>query len=305
MPTLAQRARLAYAQGWALSGGPMTDRVRAGCVAAMGLAETHTGDDESLIEVTLHLGQLEGNWATVFADREKVHEEHGPAITNAYRALMAAALDIPAEVARFRRELETSPRQPGEDPAELYRTLAGVASVRIAHAAAAPAEPAYQLAVQTIGDGIAAAETAGRAAAQLIAGRTAEATRSDSDHNAVAAVALGQMVNGTATDIEDDLVDLAGSGATADEMQAAIEDDTSGERDRSSVAYGDLALGQSFGQGMVATMVVLGLRKVNFVTAGTRVCSTCEDYEAQNPWALLEVPVPAIHPHCACVLEPA
>jgi 2'-5' RNA ligase len=49
--SLAEAARSAYAAGWALSGGPMTDQVRAGCTAAVAHA-TENRDDPGILEVS-------------------------------------------------------------------------------------------------------------------------------------------------------------------------------------------------------------------------------------------------------------
>jgi hypothetical protein len=65
---LAAIAREAYAMGWAASGGHMTDGIRAGSVAAVELALAHW-DQPGILEATLHLGHLEGIWASIFDRR--------------------------------------------------------------------------------------------------------------------------------------------------------------------------------------------------------------------------------------------
>ena len=72
MHPIAPYARTAYAQGWAASGGPMTARVKAGCVAAVEHAIAHA-EDPRILEVMLHLGRLEGAWALIYQRREEQH----------------------------------------------------------------------------------------------------------------------------------------------------------------------------------------------------------------------------------------
>src|SRR5215475_1321028 len=71
---LAAIAREAYAMGWAASRGPMTDRVRAGSVAAVDLALAHW-DEPGVLEATLQLGHLEGIWAGIFDRRLQLHAD--------------------------------------------------------------------------------------------------------------------------------------------------------------------------------------------------------------------------------------
>src|SRR5579859_1645562 len=61
VPSIAEQAREAYAEGWARTGGPLTDRVKAGCIAAVEMAREHP-HDAGILEATLRLGSLEGTW---------------------------------------------------------------------------------------------------------------------------------------------------------------------------------------------------------------------------------------------------
>ena len=83
---LAQAALNAYAAGWALSDGPMSPRVQAGCLAAVQTALEHA-DDPAVLEATLHIGKLEGTWARFFARREQVIETGTAAVRDAWNAL--------------------------------------------------------------------------------------------------------------------------------------------------------------------------------------------------------------------------
>ncbi len=90
MHPIVPYARTAYAQGFAASAGPITPRVRAGCVAAIELAVANA-DDPQVLEATLHLGHLEGTWAAVYQRREQVHAGNERALLAAWRALGLAA----------------------------------------------------------------------------------------------------------------------------------------------------------------------------------------------------------------------
>ena len=92
MHPIAPYARTAYAQGWAASGGPMTGRVKAGCIAAVEHAIEHA-DDPHILEVMLHLGKLEGAWALIYQRREEQHRKHAPV-----RACVGGAADRGHEV---------------------------------------------------------------------------------------------------------------------------------------------------------------------------------------------------------------
>lgn len=303
MDDIAARARLAYAQGWVESGGPMTGRVRAGCAAAVAVATGHA-DQPGILEATLNIGKLEGTWAAIFADREHVHHHHGRQITAAYRDLLGATLDVRAEVRRFRRSLNTPGGLAQHADA---RTAATAASIRLVHQAADTSHPAYRVALAAITDAMGAAEQAGRdAATRLMGPREAAPPPSGSgrDNDTAAAATLGAFIRGTTTDVGNDLVVLDVGGATEDEMVAAIDEDTSGDGERASGLIGDQAISSGYGGGMLATFTRAALAQVNFVTAGdTKVCQRCSELEAGNPYTLFTVPSLGQHPSCRCVYD--
>lgn len=294
----AERARLAYIQGWVRSLGPMTPRVAAGCKAAVALAQTRA-DDPDVLEATLKLGELEGHWAAIYRDREAVHTKYGKAITAAYRALCKATLDVPGEVRLFRRMLDD-----GTDT----RTAATVVAHRLMGQALTTSAPQYRAAINTIRDGIAAANQAGRDAATLLLGPRETADNnsgSNDDDDQRAAGALLLLVRGNTTDVADQLASLADDGATEEEMVAAIEDGTSGDAEVASDLLGDSLLGQAFGAGMVAAFVAAGLTQALFITAGDhKVCPRCDELEQGNPYLLLDLPPLGQHPRCRCTHAP-
>jgi hypothetical protein len=98
-----QAALNAYAAGWALSDGPMTPRVQAGCAAAI-LAALDHNDDQHVLEATLHIGKLEGTWARFFERREHVVEQGAAAVREAWTNL-TSDVDVKPVVRRLRAEL--------------------------------------------------------------------------------------------------------------------------------------------------------------------------------------------------------
>src|SRR5437879_7665339 len=103
MPTVfADQARVAFAIGWAATGGPLTDRVKAASMAAVALAVSHA-DAPGVIEATMQLGSLEGTWAQVYARREDLYRQHGATVLAAWQALVANGFDSATVVGAFRR----------------------------------------------------------------------------------------------------------------------------------------------------------------------------------------------------------
>lgn len=295
---IAERARLSFAQGWVESGGPMTDRVKAGCVAAVALAAAHA-DDPDILEATLQLGKLEGHWAAIFADREALHRDHGAAMTAAYRALCRAALDVPTAVARFRRALVSGSHADN-------RAAATATAVQLVHQAADTSRPEYRAAVDTIRDALQAGRDTGRAAGELLAGHREADGGSDRDDDAAGVAALGSFIRGNTSDVGDTLTRLADDDATEQDMISAVEAGTFGDAEAASGLYGDQAMSQAFGAGLLGAFAAAGLAQVSWVTAGGgRVCQRCYDLEAGSPYLLITAPRLGAHPRCRCILVPA
>ena len=102
---VARAAREAYAAGWALSGGPMTEQVRCGCEAAVALALERPGDP-GILELSLNLGSLQGTWAEVYRRREELTVTHARKVAKVWRRLVKR-LDPDQLIARYRRDLLT------------------------------------------------------------------------------------------------------------------------------------------------------------------------------------------------------
>jgi 2'-5' RNA ligase len=93
-PAPAEAVRVAYAAGWALSGGPMTARVKAGCAAAIIEAVTRP-DDPDALEAATRLGHLEGTHALTAARRTDLLRRHQTAILVAWNPVPRGHLPHP------------------------------------------------------------------------------------------------------------------------------------------------------------------------------------------------------------------
>jgi 2'-5' RNA ligase len=314
--TIAPYARTAYAQGWAASGGPMTEQVRAGCTAAVDLAVRNASDPQ-VLEVTLKLGHLEGTWAGVYQRRERLVTKHTNLVKAVWRT-SAHLLDMRAAVTQFRRSL-------GVDEATMVdvdntghrRLIANAVAATVAQSiagdsASPPDREAITLAVAT---GMAAAHREGYSSAVMVGadqlgihGVPYDQVTADHDPTtpeaqwAAASGWVQKMVTGNTTDTGGRLSALAGDGASYDDMLAGINDATSGDNINAVDAYTDQAMATAFAQGAMGLLGVMGVQDVDFITAGVNTCRMCAGYEDRNPWPLWSVPAPPIHPHCMCTV---
>jgi 2'-5' RNA ligase len=314
-------ARAAYAQGWAASGGPMTERVKAGCVAAVEHAIAHA-DDPQILEVTLRLGHLEGMWAALYERREALHAKHIQAVTTVWRRA-ARRLDLSVAIRRYRASLGLTETADPDDPAH-RKLVAKAIAAAILYALASPeaASPdAIEPLILAIADALKAAQAEGAAAAAAIiadqAGRIgidfnmpfADAWKALGDLGTYWGDAtgwLGEITKGLAGDLGTTLARLGGEGASYDDMLTAAEDVLTGVDVRAVSSILDMAMSQSFSRGALALYGREGVTQVDYLTAGgSRVCVRCSGYEAKNPWPIADVPQPAVHISCRCVIAPA
>lgn len=309
---IADAAREAYAHGWAETDAPMTDRVKAGCVAAVEHAVEHA-DSPDILEATLQFGKLEGTWAKVFDRRAGLYAEHTDAVTAAW-SNWAKRLDTAQLVRMFRDENgigETTDTQKREAAAT------ALALVYLRHLQQDTTDSGFRAVIGAIEAALRSGEAEGQAGAIAVAasklGHTTIAfdqaydaalgELEDLDHYARQAAEVGaDIVNGAASNIGRRLAASADQGDNTAAMLAAVQPD-----DPAAAAYyTDVAVGKAITAGMLTVFAGIGLHTVNFVTAGDgKVCKICEGYEDNNPWPLLTVPHPAIHGRCRCTLEPS
>jgi hypothetical protein len=302
---ISEYARQAYAAGWAASGGPLTDRVRAGCTAAVRLAIEHA-DDPQVLEVTVDLGRLEGLWATLFDRRQALIDRHTSSVTAAWRVLVAA-LGIAEAVRAFRARAD---RRPDDLTADAAAALVAARAL-LAGLPDMPGWPELQAAiVDAVRDGYAE----GVAAAAAIGADSAGGKQRLDWDRAFEAVLAALRTNSPATVDSDrwlrQLIDRAIID-TAREL-AAAEDAATDEdlTDTIRARLNDPAIAHFTVDWAITTAAATagrafyrtdGATEISIVTVGDgRVCAACEDAEARSPWPAAEAPDLPIHPRCRC-----
>lgn len=309
---MAAPAREAFAAGWALSGGPMTERVRAASMAAV-RAACESADEPGTLTATIDLGRAEGMWALLFQRRTDQQNHHADAIQKAWSELISRdAVAIAVDVLR---------RETGLEEAADRRS--------IRNAAQAAARSLLNAVVRLSGWGrlrglLREALVAGRAEGMVAAVAVAadQAGRIGLDWNIAfedAYRSLGRLddlwsgidpdgwlartVDRATTDLGRVLADTAEQGATRDEMIDAAMDVLTAGTDRDAVAFTvDWAMTTAADQGALALYATEGVTAADWITAGDgRVCETCAGNEDRNPWPPTAFPPMPSHPGCRCV----
>ncbi|HET9893695.1 MAG TPA: hypothetical protein VFQ44_01930 [Streptosporangiaceae bacterium] len=312
---IAEHARTAYAQGWALSGGPLTPRVQAGCAAATDHATAHA-DDPRILEATLQIGKLEGTWATFFQRREHAITTGTDAVKKAWDTL-TRDIRPGSTVKTLRAEagltLETVSYTATITGAAASGLLAGIyahdkhshlkGTVETALRAGWAEGRAGLLAINAEKHGYTVTETAAYnwpAAYQSIYGQLENLP----DLPLMADAWIQRMLNGAARDIGTLLARLLETGASRTDMVDAVEEALSAAGSESASAravtlFMDQAIAQAMSSAAVALYASEGIDDVYFVTAGDeRVCPLCEAAEAASPYTPDTAPLPGLHPRC-------
>lgn len=307
-------ARTAYAQGWAASGGPMTDQVRAGCIAAMDLCVEHAHDPD-VLEVALHLGHLEGVWAQVFARREDLFKSHIGAVQKAWRAAVDG-VDVAGAVRIFRQQVGLGEAL-DRDALRRMKDAARNAAVRLLQWI--PGKAAWQ----GLRDAMRAVVTAGRAegyASSLAVAASQhhmigfnfdiafqhayDALENLGDAWAAADPWLERMLGRAADEFGRTLGDLAASGADYSQMVAAgldVLQDTVADKDIVGFIV-DWAASTGMSRGALDLYASEGVTHVSWLTAGDgRVCPVCERNGEESPFLITDFPTMPAHPLCRCV----
>jgi hypothetical protein len=313
-PDVDGLAREAFAHGWAMSGGPMTDRVRAAAVLAIEHVREH-GPTRAVLEATMRLGSLEGTWAQVMDRREGLYSKHIDAAVDAWRDLTDRA-DVEAEVATFRTR---APEGTDQATRDRRRAEAVAAAIALLHSRANPGDAAYQRLILTISDALREAEAEGWAGSIAVAaeqmGRTGfnfDLAFTDGLERIAANPGTGY---GTADSVAADIVHGAVTDL-ANAFTAARKADTDAEiadAARAVIRAGrsvrmtlDHAMGKAFARGILQFFMAEQVGSVDFITVGDeRVCAICLEAENGNPWTPQSVPQPALHPVCRCTLQPS
>ncbi|HSS39368.1 MAG TPA: 2'-5' RNA ligase family protein [Polyangia bacterium] len=307
----AARAREAYAEGWARSGGPMTERVRAGCTAAVAMACEHR-HEPGVLEATLKLGSLEGVWALVYRRRDELIAKHAAAMQSAWRDA-TAALDAHALVREVRAALGL---EESADQGAVQRAKQAARDAALRLLAWLPATAAWQTLRDTMRAALRSGRAEGAAGAIAIAGEAAGRIGIDFDlafQDAYDALAnLGQLwadadgwlaktVGRAADEMGRALGDLAANGAGYGEMLDAASGILDGA-DGDAVAFvTDWALSTGLGQGALSLYAGEGVAEASWISAGDgRVCPVCQDNEDNSPYLLGDFPSLPGHPRCRC-----
>jgi SPP1 gp7 family putative phage head morphogenesis protein len=311
---LVAAAREAYAAGWALSGGPMTDRVRAGSVAAIDMACEHA-DDPHILEVTLQLGSLEGAWALVYDRREQLIADHVEKVTAIWRAI-TKHLDVDAMVARLREQAglreAVNPQTLAEATAAAQRLLRGVLD-----------DNRYTDLRDAVTDALLAGAAEGCAAALAVA---AEQQPTESRFGTIGFDFdlafqhaydtldradfppdpwIARILAGNANDVGHILADLIAEGAPYDDMVDAVRGLTGSTDIRAVRTFIDQAVSAALNRGAVDLYTSEGVRQYDVLTAGdTRVCPRCVQIEGDNPYPVSTQPLVPSHPLCRCAVAP-
>jgi hypothetical protein len=315
LPDLAGLAREAYGQGWALSGGPMTDRVKAGCVAAVDLALAYP-DHPGVLEATLHLGHMEGTWAAVYQRREEVETRNAKAIRKAWRTL-AGKLDLDRLVRAVRRRagLSTGPAEAEFDDVT-DQELAAIVRAALMNLDRNDAE--WTAIRHAFADAVRSGRAEGRAEALALAADMHARVGFDFDlafEEAYAALEhihelvtdadgwLDRFLGDEASDFGRLLGGMARDGASWEDMRdsaADLLDDPDARALRIAI---DQVTGRALSKGALDLYASEGVSLYDFLTAGdTRVDSLCEDAESNGPYRVGEGPVPPLHPFCRCAV---
>jgi hypothetical protein len=339
-----ERARIAYATGWALTGAAPTERGRIACQTAVAHAIDHA-DQPGILETTLDLGALEGTWAVVYQRRDALYASHIPAVIAAFRALLADR-DPGPTITAVRTRLgavtesadDIDPEQDGPDeatPAFTAAILAWLLQAILPGAGHLTDDGRYlpghspsndgndtapQALRQALADAVKAAGHEGWAGAVGIATQQAGIAGIDwdlaSSDAAAALTGLGQhwaeadawitrILHGASTDLGQLLAGLYAEAATQEDMIDAVLDALTNGDLRAVSTFVDMAMSQAMGRGQLALYAREGVRSVDWWTAADRrVCKRCHAIESANPYPLVEAPIPALHPFCRCVLVP-
>jgi SPP1 gp7 family putative phage head morphogenesis protein len=311
MLEVAPYARAAYAQGWAASGGPMTDRVKAGCVAAVGWA-CDNADSPDVLEVALKLGSLEGTWALIFARRDALIAKWTGLVQKAWNDTLQH-LDVGAAVQRFRHAVGLAE---ANDWLKAAKSAARDAMVSLL--SWLPGTVTWQALRAAMGGGIAAAVAEGRVDAIALAWEAAGKVSMDFDlafthaYDALENLGqiwtqsdtwLGRMLDTQTSALGQTLGDLAGQGASYEEMLSAAQDLLTGVEGDAVGFIVDWALNTGMSQGALDLYRSEGVQEITFMTAGDeRVCPQCEQAEVGSPYSPVDLPTPPLHPRCRCTI---
>lgn len=303
-------ARQAFAAGWAASGGPMTDRVRAGCTTAVQLA-VESADNPDVLKATVDLGKLEGMWALLFQRREDLLAQHAAALTAAWRPLLSHSR-VTSGVEQFRSRLGLA-----EAVDTTVKSEATAAAQAMLHGITD--EPGFADLRSRLLDAITAGRAEGMVDAVALAAERAHRDGLDWDAGfadaysdvqrlegmtAQADTWLRRLVDRAATDLASVLTSHATNDTTTADASRSAYDAVAG-KDIPAVEFtADWAITTAASVGVLDILRSEGVAYADWVTVGDSVvCPTCKANETGNPWPLHDFPAFPAHPRCRCIAE--
>jgi 2'-5' RNA ligase len=310
--TFAEVALDAYRAGWAVSGGPMTDRVREGAKTAVAMACEHAGE-HGILEATLKLGSLEGTWAKVYQRRDELTARHSYAAVAAWKTILTRD-QVAVAVSDFRRRAGITEADEGRADQNEIKAAAIAAATALIQGL--PNRPEWKALRTAIRNALAAGQAEGVVGAIAIAADRAGETGLDWDtayadsYDALADLDtlwadtdgwLAKILGQATGELGRSLAASAKSGATyAQMLTAAVNALDSGDVKAVSFVV-DWALSTGLAQGALRLYDSEGVTDTDWITAGdVRVCATCDDNEANGPYAPGQFPTCPAHPLCRC-----
>lgn len=315
MHPIAPYARTAFATGWAASGGPMTEKVKAACIAAVGHAIEHA-DDPHIIEATLQLGHLEGVWATIYDRRADLYATQGDALFAAWQDLVDGldwAEVIQAARQQFGlRESANDQAQKNENTDHAVEIIAAIILLLLQRRVGTPQWQALRSAViGALQQGLAEGEAGSLAILasyrnpdgsfdfQAAADDALAQTSYELDLLGGADIWLSRLVTDLSYGIARAILRMAKADASLNDITLSLLDGTAFKRVIGW--FVDNVVHLSITQGILGFFRRNAVSQVWFVTAGDdKVCPDCDAAEAGSPYDLNDAPQPPLHPNCRC-----
>jgi hypothetical protein len=304
---VAEAARVAYASGVAITGAPLTGRVRCGCHAAVSLAMESPGDPQ-ILELALRLGHLEGTWAKVYERREKLTAKLARKAGRRWRAV-AGNLDPEDLLAAWRRMRATREADQAGKPSAADKATAKAAA--LAWLEQVMNDPAYRDLATEITSAVTASMAEGQAATLALAADQAGqlgfdwAKAYNAMYAALAALpSLPEMgaswaqdiIRAAAADAGSQLAAMAASGAEDTEIASQFF----GSADDAVMLAIDTAVSGSMARGALSLYASEGALVGWASAADGRVCPACQDNEDNSPYDPAAFPELPAHPRCRC-----
>lgn len=314
--SIAEVAREAYAAGWALSGGPMTSRVAAGCQAAVAHALEHPGEP-GVLEVSLHLGHLEGTWAEVYRRREAMTADHVARVTAAWRRLVRKLR--PRDLIADYQRVITHPFEAAQEHPEAWQRAAARAAA-LAWLYRILSDPRYGDLAQEMTGALMDAAAEGKTAALAVAADQAAALGFSWDKaykamragltdvegvQGLSASWVREIIGAAAGDAARVLATMPATDASDSEIAAGIMDAVDGEDVRAVRLVTDFAIGRSMAQAALDLYTSEGVLTAWLTAGDGRVCASCDANEENGPYQPWEFPQCPDHYACRCCPTPA